>query len=81
MPLYDYVCRACGRLFEALVRGSDTPACPACASTDLERQMSLFAVSSQATRQSSLTSARRDNLKVAREKAVAQQEYEKKHAH
>jgi hypothetical protein len=43
--------------------------------------MSLFAVSSEATRQSSLTSAKRENLKVAREKAVAEREYEKKHVH
>jgi putative FmdB family regulatory protein len=81
MPLYDYVCRACNHPFEALVRKNDIPKCPACASTDLERQMSLFAVSSETTRQSSLATARRENMKVVKEKAVAQQEYEKHHAH
>lgn len=40
MPMYDYRCRACSKDFEMLVRASDTPACPHCASTALERQLS-----------------------------------------
>ena len=43
MPLYDYRCSACGAAFEMLVRGSTVPACPQCASTALERQLSLTA--------------------------------------
>ncbi|MBU4033876.1 MAG: zinc ribbon domain-containing protein, partial [Proteobacteria bacterium] len=27
MPLHDFVCRACGHAFEALVMGKDQPAC------------------------------------------------------
>lgn len=50
MPLYEYCCRACGHTFETLVRTSDTPACPACGATDLERLLSLFAVDSATTR-------------------------------
>lgn len=46
MPLYDFVCRACKHQFEALVRGSDAPACPQCRSQDLERLLSTFAMSS-----------------------------------
>jgi putative FmdB family regulatory protein len=43
MPIYDYHCPACGQDFELLVRSSTTPACPHCASTELERQVSLTA--------------------------------------
>ena len=39
MPLYDYECRACHHVFEALVRSTDPAptACPACKAEDLER--------------------------------------------
>jgi putative FmdB family regulatory protein len=40
MPLYDYHCPACKADFELLVRSSTVPACPHCASTALERQLS-----------------------------------------
>ncbi len=40
MPLYDYVCRDCGRPFEALVRTGTTPVCPHCGSTALDKQVS-----------------------------------------
>ena len=43
MPLYEYACKACANQFEALVRASDTPACPACHSTTIERKLSVFA--------------------------------------
>ncbi|MBI5717774.1 MAG: zinc ribbon domain-containing protein [Burkholderiales bacterium] len=43
MPIHDYRCNACGRAFELLVRSSDVPACPHCAGTALERQVSLTA--------------------------------------
>lgn len=46
MPLYLYTCRACGHEFETLVRAGSEPACPACQSGDLERQISTFAVKS-----------------------------------
>ncbi len=42
MPLYDYICRACGREFEILVTGNRKAACPACGSEDLAKQMSTF---------------------------------------
>jgi putative FmdB family regulatory protein len=44
MPLFEYACRACGRRFEYLTRERETPSCPACASTELEKQLSVFAV-------------------------------------
>ncbi|MFO7989899.1 MAG: FmdB family zinc ribbon protein [Thermodesulfobacteriota bacterium] len=40
MPIYEYQCNACQKEFEALVLGSDTPACPVCSSRDLSRLMS-----------------------------------------
>lgn len=41
MPYYSYRCTACEEEFETLVRASDTesPACPKCGSTALERQL------------------------------------------
>lgn len=43
MPLFEYACRACDHQFETLVRGSETPECPACHGTALERKLSVFA--------------------------------------
>ena len=40
MPLFEYECRKCGQLFEALVVGSRSPACPKCKSQDLEKRVS-----------------------------------------
>jgi putative FmdB family regulatory protein len=45
MPLFEYTCNACGREFEYLTRAGQTPACPACASVDIQKQLSVFAVS------------------------------------
>jgi len=45
MPIYEYVCNACGNAFEHLARTlSDTPAaCPACGAKRLSKQFSTFA--------------------------------------
>ena len=43
MPLFDFICRACGKEFEALVMGSSKPHCPECQSGELQKQMSVFA--------------------------------------
>lgn len=74
MPIYDYTCRACGQTFELLVLYSAAPECPHCHSRDLDRLISGFAVSSEATRQSSLSRARQANKKVQRDKAIAENE-------
>lgn len=43
MPIYEYVCRKCSKRFETLVSGSMTAECPACSSTALDKQLSVFA--------------------------------------
>jgi putative FmdB family regulatory protein len=48
MPLFEFACRGCGHRFEYLTRQGQTPTCPKCAATDLEKQLSVFAVSSSA---------------------------------
>ncbi|MGE3539787.1 MAG: zinc ribbon domain-containing protein [Candidatus Tectimicrobiota bacterium] len=44
MPILEYVCKSCERQFEAIVLGSQEPACPSCQGTKLERLLSVFAV-------------------------------------
>lgn len=41
MPLYDFHCRDCDKTTELLVRTSDTPTCPACGSSQMEKLLSL----------------------------------------
>ena len=75
MPLFDFRCRGCGRQFEALVRTGWTTACPGCQSTDLERQLPVFSVSSaERTRaaadkniKKAAAVARRDNIAMEKE--------------
>jgi putative FmdB family regulatory protein len=42
MPIYDYKCKECGMVFEALVRSLDSQAvkCPSCGSENMERLIS-----------------------------------------
>lgn len=74
MPLYEYKCCACDHCFEVLVRDKSTPVCPACQAQNVERQLSLFAVNSEGTRQSALKAARRRSYKTEYDKAVAAEE-------
>jgi putative FmdB family regulatory protein len=79
MPIFEYACKACGREFETLVRAGTTPACPDCASTELERLLSLPAVHSSGTHALALkAAARRDKVRGS-EMARAQREYELHH--
>jgi len=76
MPLFDFRCRSCGHVFEALIRpGHATPACPECQGVDLEKLLATFAVSSaertqaaaSVARQKAAKTARRDNIAMDRE--------------
>ncbi len=44
MPIFEYLCRDCGKKFEAIVYGGQKPDCPHCHSRKLEQQLSVFAV-------------------------------------
>ena len=44
MPLYEYICRDCGRAFERYVRAwGDPVVCPGCAGASVEKKVSSFA--------------------------------------
>ena len=47
MPIYEYVCRTCDRHFETFVTNDRQPSCPECHGHSLEKQLSVFAVSSK----------------------------------
>jgi putative FmdB family regulatory protein len=49
MPMYEYRCAACQQSFERYVATPSTAvACPACASGEVKRQFSVFALRSDA---------------------------------
>lgn len=66
MPLFDFRCRTCGVVFEALVRPGSKPACSSCQSEDLERQLSTFAVSSSGSRSAAALKAREKAAAIGR---------------
>lgn len=77
MPIYEYTCRGCGHKFEKLVLRGQTPECPSCQGSDLEQLFSTPAVSTERTRQRSLSDGHRRAQKVRTEKEHAQREYER----
>jgi len=79
MPLFDYICLSCRHEFEALVRPGDTPACPECHGTDLERQLSTFAVDSAERRQAAAKDSRRRQIAKRKDSFIAEEEYRQKH--
>jgi putative FmdB family regulatory protein len=81
MPIFEYVCHACGHEFEALMRGSSPkPAtCPECKSEDAERLLSMPRVKSDATKDLSMRAAKRRDAGQASEREHAQREYEASH--
>ncbi len=79
MPIFEYACRDCGQQFETLVRGADTPACPACSGQDLDRLLSSPAVHSEGTRRLALRAAKKRDKIQGEEQTRAQLEYERNH--
>lgn len=79
MPIYEYACRGCGHEFETLVRSGSTPACPKCASAELERLQSLPAIKSESTHGLALKAARKRDAAQASTNARVQREYELSH--
>ena len=59
MPIYEFKCSKCGHEFEHLVLAlSPAARCPSCASEDLEKLISLSAVSSEGSRERALRGAK-----------------------
>ncbi len=81
MPIFDYVCRACGHEFEALTRGSSSklPTCPECQSEDAERLLSMPRVKSESTKALAMRAAKRRDAQQASDRTRAQREYEASH--
>jgi len=45
MPIYEYLCSSCGRVFEQLVmRRNAKVACPRCPGAAVEKQLSAFSL-------------------------------------
>ncbi len=79
MPIFDYVCTNCQHQFEALVRGSSTPSCPACQSTLIEKQLSLPSIKTQSTQAQAMAAAKRRDKAQGAERTHAQRQYELSH--
>jgi putative FmdB family regulatory protein len=79
MPIYEYRCKTCDHKFELLVRGKTEPACPSCKGLDLERLLSLPAVSSEGTRNLSLKAAKQRDAGQAKDRMHEQLRYEQSH--
>jgi putative FmdB family regulatory protein len=43
MPIYEYVCMECESHFEELVRNGEQVSCPDCETSNVRRQLSVFA--------------------------------------
>ena len=79
MPIYEYVCKACGHEFEKLVRGGKTSVCISCESADVERVFSLPNVKSETTKAQAMQAAKRRDKAQGTERIQAQIAYEKSH--
>lgn len=79
MPIYEYSCDSCGHDFELLIRGSEEPACPSCASVELTRKLSLPRVKTEGTRQKSLRAAKARDKRLGHDRMVERIEYETSH--
>lgn len=82
MPIFEYRCRGCGHGFEHFVRGTArAPGCPACGCNEVERQMSLAAVSSEHTRNRAKSDIRRRNRALRADHAREEVKRIEAHAH
>ena len=79
IPIYEYSCKGCGSAFEALVRGTTSPSCPACEGVDLERHFPLPTVHSTGTHDRALRAAKKRDARLSDGRNKAQQEYELHH--
>lgn len=74
MPIFSFRCIKCSEEFEVLVMGSDSPSCPSCSGTELERlvgapslggktEAALSRVRQQAAREGHFSNYSRSELK------------------
>jgi putative FmdB family regulatory protein len=50
VPIYEYTCQGCRGEFELLLRGEETPQCPRCGGSELEKRFSVVAAHSASSR-------------------------------
>ena len=82
MPLYEYKCLGCGNQFELLILKSEQKAaCPTCQSELVERVLSMFAVSSDASRQASTAKAYAHNNRLNAKQEPDKQRIQIEHKH
>ena len=79
MPIFEYVCRACGQSFETLVRGSESQSCSKCGRQELDKLLSSPAVHSEGTHRLALNAAKKRDKILGADQARAQREYEENH--
>ena len=79
MPLFDFSCKKCGHVFEALVRKTTVPKCPECGATELEKLLSLPAIKSDSTHDKAMRAAKARGQKQATERNWTQRQYELHH--
>ena len=86
MPIYEYECRTCQLRFERLARPTATcpdtkTFCPECHGENVRQLVSLFALSSDGTRQKNLQHGRKLAQKDQTEKRHAEIEEMRHHDH
>jgi putative FmdB family regulatory protein len=55
MPIFEYICRDCGRSFERIVPKYDSATdCTHCNSENIEKQLSVFAVAGASSGESAM---------------------------
>lgn len=82
MPLYEYKCTGCGNQFELLILKASQPvACPSCGGDSVERLLSMFAVSSESSRQASTAAAYKYNNKLNAKQEPDKQRVQIEHKH
>lgn len=80
MPIYEYKCQGCGHEFEKIVKIGETPDCPGCNSSKVEKLVTFSAtVSTTRTRSKSVAGARARTSEVKKEQDRAHEEYRRKH--